>query len=308
MSAAVSVLPPAGGSTVVRLPGGYADGHGRIHREAEVMAMTGCDEELVTTGAGGAALVTALLSRCVLRIGEVTPVTPAVARELVVADRQFLLLKVREATFGTDVRAGISCPWAECGRRIDVAFGTDMVPVVEAADGGPEYPAVLDVDDQVVYAGQAHRNLAFRLPNGGDQEALSPMLHHNGAAAVRELLERCVTRIGPLAPPPAEVVAGLSAGARRTVERRMGEVAAQLDLAMESTCPECDRHYSVPFEIQGFLFGELTVNANLLRREVHYLAYHYHWSEREIMAMPRQRRRRYVSLLADEIERSHDES
>ncbi|AQA21988.1 hypothetical protein BTZ20_0501 [Rhodococcus sp. MTM3W5.2] len=49
------------------------------------------------------------------------------------------------------------------------------------------------------------------------------------------------------------------------------------------------------------------MNTDLLRREIHYLAYHYHWSEREIMEMPRHRRQRYVTQLADEIERSHDD-
>ena len=57
------------------------------------------------------------------------------------------------------------------------------------------------------------------------------------------------------------------------------------------------------FDPQAFLFVELRLSRDLLYREVHYLAYHYHWSEREIMAMPRDKRRRYIAVLADELEK-----
>ena len=42
--------------------------------------------------------------------------------------------------------------------------------------------------------------------------------------------------------------------------------------------------------------------ATSLYREVHYLAYHYHWSESEIMAMTRDKRHTYIDVLADEID------
>jgi hypothetical protein len=41
----------------------------------------------------------------------------------------------------------------------------------------------------------------------------------------------------------------------------------------------------------------------MLYRQVHYLAYHYHWSEHEILEMPRDKRLAYIEILADEIER-----
>jgi hypothetical protein len=45
------------------------------------------------------------------------------------------------------------------------------------------------------------------------------------------------------------------------------------------------------------------MSGDMLYREIHYLAYHYHWSEREIMDMTRDKRRKYIEVLADEIER-----
>ena len=43
-------------------------------------------------------------------------------------------------------------------------------------------------------------------------------------------------------------------------------------------------------------------------QEVHYLAYHYHWSEAEIMTMPRAKRAVYLGVLSGEIERMNGAS
>ena len=83
----------------------------------------------------------------------------------------------------------------------------------------------------------------------------------------------------------------------------MERLAPKVELNMEATCPECGRAFVAPFDVQRFFFGELRTDSDLLYREVHYLAYHYHWSEREIMEMTRDKRRKYIEVLADEIER-----
>ena len=43
-----------------------------------------------------------------------------------------------------------------------------------------------------------------------------------------------------------------------------------------------------------------------LYRHVHHLAYHYHWAEAAILSMPRSKRLRYLSLLADELEAARE--
>jgi len=42
----------------------------------------------------------------------------------------------------------------------------------------------------------------------------------------------------------------------------------------------------------------------MLLEEVHYLAFHYHWSEKDILSMTRSKRRRYLAILAEKLERS----
>jgi hypothetical protein len=143
----------------------------------------------------------------------------------------------------------------------------------------------------------------FRLPRGRDQEEIAPLVEANEAAALRRLLELCVTKLGGRSNPPAELIHGLSARARREIERRMEELSPGLELIMDVQCPECERPFQAPFDVHDFFFGELRTSRELLYREVHYLAYHYHWGEQEIMEMPREKRRKYIEVLADEVER-----
>ena len=288
------------------LPGGYADGDGTFHVEAELAPLTGREEELLADRAQrpSVALVTTVLARCLARLGSLSPVSEEVARSLLVADRQFLLLKLRAATFGERVEATLSCPWPGCGENVDVDFSLDAVPVRESADKGPAYR--LELPPEAAYhgaEGEEHREVVFRLPNGGDQERIAPLAAANEARALTLLLERCVLAIGPLRDPGPEAIERLSPAARAAIERRMEEVAPQVALTMDVSCPECGRAFEMPFDLQDFFFGELRTSRDLLYREVHYLAYHYHWSESEILGLPRDKRRGYIEVLADEIER-----
>src|SRR5262249_7746141 len=85
--------------------------------------------------------------------------------------------------------------------------------------------------------------------------------------------------------------------------RHMEEAAPHVDLTLGADCPECAREFTVPFDLVGFLLGECHTSRALLYREVHYLAYHYHWSEHDIMALPREKRRTYIALLAEDLGR-----
>ena len=151
--------------------------------------------------------------------------------------------------------------------------------------------------------GQEYREITFRLPNGEDQEAVSPLVANDAAQAFTILLARCIQRVGPWEPPGDALIKRLSPLAQQEIERQMEAVAPQVEFTMEGQCRECGRDFAVPFDPQECFFRELRASCDLLYREVHYLAYHYHWSEQEIMALPRDKRRRYIEVLADELER-----
>ena len=167
------------------LPGGYWDAAGVLHREFELAVLTGREEELLaqTRRAETASLVSAVLSRGVRRLGDISPVTEDVARQFLVADRQYLLLKLRQLTFGDMVRADVFCPWADCGRRVSMEFGIDDVPVEEAVERAPFYTMTLS--PRPALKRRRHGGeINFRLPNGADQEALSALLAENEAKSL----------------------------------------------------------------------------------------------------------------------------
>ncbi|GGT11611.1 hypothetical protein ACFFV7_36125 [Nonomuraea spiralis] len=273
------------------LPGGYWDAGGRLHRDFELTALTGHEEELLSRPGQSARLVTEVLSRCVRRLGGLGPVTPAIARELLVADRHYLLLQLRRGTFGDLVRADLVCPWPDCGRRVSLTFSLDQVPVEEAREQAATYTLWLGGTE-----------VTFRLPNGGDQEELAELLAHDEAEATTRLLARCLLRLGTDGPPDRARVSALPAADRAAIEARMAELAPRVEQTMQAECAECRRTFLAPFDVQRFFLGDLRIEGEQLYHEVHYLAYHYHWSEREIMEMTRERRRTYIDVLSETIE------
>jgi hypothetical protein len=288
------------------LPGGYVDEAGVVHRQVELAPLSGREEELLAGNhrLESASLVTSILSRCIQRVGAVSPVSRRVVRDLLVADRQVLLLKLRGVTFGDQVQATIFCSWPDCSNRMDLDFSIQDIPIKESEDKGPIYRMELSPEAALAGdCGEAYREIAFRLPNGGDQEAISPLLDKDEAKASAMLLGRCIQSIGPFSNPGAELIDRLSPLARLEIESQIEKVAPRVELTMEAHCPGCGREFTLPFDPQEFFLGELRTSRDLLYREVHYLAYYYHWSEREIMEMPREKRRRYIEVLADEIER-----
>lgn len=291
------------------LPGGYRDADGVMHREAELLPLCGREEELLAERgtSSNAAFITRILNRCLRRIGTISPISEMIARDLLVGDRQYLLLKLREATFGDQVQATIVCPWPDCGRRIDIDFRLSDVPVVAPADLRPSYRLELSREAALRdKAGCAHREVIFRLPAGGDQEIAATLAFHAEEAALIQLLSRCIMSIGDLHHPDAALISSLSPLARAEIDQAMAAVAPRVDLNITGLCPECGREFSQPFDLPEFFFHELCISRELLYREVHYLAYHYHWSEQEIMGFPRPKRRMYIEILADEIARLND--
>jgi hypothetical protein len=286
------------------LPGGYWDSAGVLHREFELAVLTGRDEELLAEAGRqeSASMVSVVLSRCVGRLGDISPVPVAVTRQLLVADRRYLLLRLRQLTFGDQVHASLVCPWPDCGEWVSISLSVGSVPVKESPERAPAYEMLLS-EVAAPASPAASREIGFRLPNGADQEEVSPWLARNEAVALTLLLARCIQRIGASTSPREEQVRALSPLARAEIEARMGDLAPQVEHTMEVSCAECGQRFRAPFDVQRLFFGELRTDSDLLYREVHYLAYHYHWSEGEILAMTRAKRRRYIEVLGDEIER-----
>ncbi len=287
------------------LPGGFLDETGQRLREVELRALSGREEELLVGQSkqmSPAALITELLTRCVVRLGNRMGISATEARQLLVADRQYLLLVLRRLTFGPTVQATIPCPLRDCDQRIDIDFSLDDIPIVAVPNRSASHDAEVVLDPET----DVRAVVSFRLPNGEDQEAVAPLAMVNPAQALTALLARCIVSWPGIEAMTTSHAAALPARVRAQLELEMEAHAPSVELTMEGDCPQCKRSFTLPLSVQDLFFGEFRASTDMLYRDVHHLAFHYHWSESEIMTMPRERRQHYLSILAGEIERRHE--
>jgi hypothetical protein len=259
------------------LPGGLMLQQDQLLSTACLRPLSGREEEWLAyhQAAPNAARVSWLLSACMLTLGG-RPVNDELVRRLLVADREYLILQLRRMTFGDQVQAITPCP--KCNQKMDIDFHLDDVPVERRPQNAGSY--TLELGDRVVH---------FRLPTGGDQEAV---LGIQSEVAVAELLKRCVLDDGG---------ESLSSDEQNALITEMERLAPQVDLELDLACPNCAEQFLMPFDTTAFFFEEMASKGDALLREIHALAFYYHWSETDILKLERRRRRAYLALLNDSL-------
>lgn len=256
---------------------------GRLDREVQVRVPTGADELYVLESARSRAeQITRLLERCVIRLGAGEP-TLAAVQSLVAGDREALLLHLRAAAFGQQLDCQLDCP--VCGEAMDLELSVHELLVPPYPDPQRDYEAVLDGGERI----------RFRLPTGGDLEDAARSSADPERAAIG-LLERCVIDAGHGAEPRS-----LPGRLREELAQRLAEADPQAEVALVMSCPECGADVRAVLDAAEALFGELAADEVELYGEIHSLALHYHWSERDILALEVTSRRRYLALLADSV-------
>lgn len=250
---------------------------GQLLIEASLRPLSGREEEWLAhhRSTPNAVRVSWLLKQCLLSVAD-QPVNGDLVRRLLVADRQYLTLQLRRLTLGDQIQAVVPCP--ECNRKMDVDFRLDDVPVESRPQNASSFMAEV-----------SGRTVCFRLPTGGDEEAV---LGSGTNDAVQELLGRCILDDGGCA---------LSLEEQSVVIAEMESVAPQMEVELDLTCPECAHHFLLPFDTTAFFFEEMAVKGEELLHEVHALAFYYHWSESDILKLDRRRRRAYLALLNESL-------
>lgn len=281
------------------LPGGFFH-NGKCLHEVKLHAPNGKGEEQLGNAANRclAADVSVLLRSCIERIGSITDITHDVVRNLLVGDRDYLVLKLRQMTFGDRVDATLTCPNKECIEKIDIDFSLKDIPIKKGDISSKIFTMTLPSKKLNNRSGI---EVEFRLPSGGDQEELATVALNDESKAETRLLSRCIQNIKGIKEIDDFQIKQLTQVQRKRIEKEMAEIAPSVDLEIEAKCPECENVFSFPFNISEFFINEINANLDQLYQEVHYLAFYYHWSESEILSMPLTKRRKYLELLGDYI-------
>lgn len=201
--------------------------------------------------------VTAVLAAALAELGG-EPATEETVRDLAVGDRQFLARQL-SVHLGHDP-VWLTAVCRECGESFDFEVRQADLPVKEAGESFP-------------YAQTG--GLRLRVPTGADQEAIAGL---SDERAVNALFERC--RIE-------------GEGEMSAAEAAVEEASPEVALAALAACPACGAGNEVA--VDPYL--GLPAHGEELFAEVHLLASSYHWSEAEILALPRSRRRLYLRLI-----------
>ena len=218
----------------VSLPGGLWVG-GERRRDAVLRPLNGEDEAFMLEESPGlppAHRVTALLERCLVRLGPHEPVGADAVRELDAGDRQALLLHLRRLTFGERLECVLACP--ACNEELDLDLRVGDLLVAPYLERPPEIDAELE--------GVPVR---FRLPTGADEEAAAVAAAADAESAVAAVVERCVARPATFSSEVTDALGEL-----------MGELDPQADIVLELTCAACGETASVPFDVGDYLARE----------------------------------------------------
>jgi len=280
-------------SFAVVIPGGLM-ANGSRYQDAELRPITGADEVFLMDAREThppAQLVTALLSKCLIRLGPYDKIDEEIVRSLIVGDRESLLLNLQRITWGELMECVLNCPNPECREKMDLNLKVSDLLV-------PPYPEIRDVYEIVLSDNGNSCKIQFRLLRGSDQEAAADLAHRDLNAAANLLINRClVSREGEC----RDNSGILTLEFAQKISSLMADLDRQALMTLNFSCPFCRMEIATNFDIASYLFREIESRKKSLYREVHTLAFHYHWSEAEIMSLTPKKRYTYLQLLDQEL-------
>jgi hypothetical protein len=200
------------------------------------------------------------------------------AASLPATDLDAAALAIRRTWIGDTIRADTLCPAPGCGARIDVAFG-----IGDYLDHHrPRRPRGVTETPDAGWFTLPRAQVRFRIPTVADLLAVSA-----ASQPALALSGRCIE-----AP---EVPRALA----RRLDHALAALAPRLDDLIGGACPACGEVVAMRFDPLGYVLAELRNAFSGVYLEVHALAAAYGWPEQAILALPRGRRRRYASAIAD---------
>ena len=194
-------------------------------------------------------------------------------------DIDALALVLRQTWIGDAVSATANCPAPDCREPVDISFSA----AAYLDHHRPRRARGATADDEPGWFRLTGAPVRFRSPLVAD---LLAALDTDGALAV--LTERCIA--------PGE----LTRAQARRVDRALAALSPALQDELGGSCPACGQTVRLRFDPCPFVLAELRAEFAPIYGETHLLAVSYGWAEAAILRLPRQRRRRYAALAAQE--------
>ena len=250
----------------MELPGGIYGNAGTLGKALQFKPLSGEDELSLWEAASTGRTRTSAISAVIDTVCEID----GPANQLCTTDQCYILAQLAQRFEGQIFWLSAEC--GDCAERFDMSIDLANLPTKPAAD---DYPFA-----KVNFGGVS---FTFRMPVASDLEFIDEQENH--LEAQRQLAILCQVK-GPktkFSNPQIEAISNA-----------LQDISPEIPLAIQSQCPECKTQNNVPIDIAAHVFS---LFANPLE-DVHDLASAYHWSEKDILALPGHRRRSYLKLIA----------
>jgi hypothetical protein len=277
----------------VALGRGLLDETGVWHRSAALEPLSGHQEAFLgslTAGETNVRIIDELLAACIIRLGDFRSVQAEHAAALTKGDRERLALELRVLMHGDSLQISPRCANPLCGELADLDLSIRRI-INDIQGPEPEWFSV-DTPDGTAW---------LRPPTGMD-EAVCQSFAGDSRERLALLWSRLVARVGDCEPLEAFQWEGLQPATRLNIMLCLAENQSAPDLSFVSPCPSCGTWMEFDLDPFALLARELCLGADRLLVETHCLAFHYGWSEDQVLALPRRRRWRYLELLRNQVE------
>lgn len=273
-------------SHAIALPNGVS-ANGTNLRNACLRALNGADQLFLIEDCATlspAHWATEALVLGVTQLGAANGPDRDAIRALTIGDREAALLHLRALLFGDSIRCVVTCPREDCAEKLELPLSVRelLQPANPDARAEHEMGFGQGLDEPM--------RIRFRLPTGADQEGAVSLAHSDFSAALAGVLRGCVLSDSTL----TESLAA-------SISERMAQLDPQGDMTLRTNCPACGGEFRGRFDAAAFLRQELAEGVRDLYREIHLLAFHYHWSMDEILRMSTHTRRLFLRMLDNEL-------
>ena len=260
---------------MMQLPGGIVS-DGLIKQAFTFKPVTGSLELSLSDksmqAGNHSALISMVLSEALESLaGE--PVELDTVKSLCVGDRQYLMRQLAVHIDDSPIWLTVKCN--ACSELFDFSVRHSELPVKPAGKNFPEF---------VMQTRQG--KLKLRVPTGLDQEIIAQV--EDDEQSLQQLLD---SLIKPLS--DKNQTNHYSKEIIEQVEKAIEDMSPEVVTEVLAECPYCQKNNKIP--VSPYTCLERPVD-NLFK-EIHSLAIHYHWSEQEILSMPRSRRLTYLGLI-----------
>ncbi|GAX60152.1 hypothetical protein SCALIN_C05_0237 [Candidatus Scalindua japonica] len=202
---------------------------------------------------------------------------------LSIGQRDKYLLEMRERNFGSKLKGFAECP--HCSEHLELDISTTELQDLKVSSSGN--------NGNTLEYNIGDIKINYRLPNSIDLAAVAEC--KEAKSAYNLLVERCLVKV---ASNEKEITINqLSDDDIDKLAEHMAKSGLQEEILINLQCALCNHKWQMNFDIETFLWNDISVHAKRLLQEVHALAFSYKWREKDILTMSSVRRRHYLEML-----------